>query len=198
MEWAAGTICPPNTLNQLGFLDGEEKAWRLHDWQQHNSWAAQASDRGDKARLSRLARKHPEIVKQLKQLGIEGITAQDYQDINSTVVLPPQYDRVRNATTPSPAPAPTYVNEEGVCSRAGAHDEAADPAQPPPPSPRRPTAHPRAIPSGQRSCLAGPTRSSRGRKRLSGNGCSFMITGGLLPSRHPQYKTVFFCDEHCR
>ncbi|GEB79242.1 hypothetical protein DDE01_06570 [Desulfovibrio desulfuricans] len=100
------------------FLDGEEGTWELHDWQEHNSWAAQADDRSDAARLSRLARTAPETAAALKADGYKGISASEYQMYASgTPYVRRTYDEgtaYNDRTTDRSTPAPTYVREDSL------------------------------------------------------------------------------------
>ena len=113
-------------LAEVGFLDGEAGNYQLHDWIEHNPWVSESSERSDAARLSRLARKHPEVAKALKGQGRTGITADEYRQYErSTTVLRPlndrtttvertHNDRTTERTTPAPAPAPAPKEGKAV------------------------------------------------------------------------------------
>jgi len=93
------------------WLDTTETGFSIHDWQDHNPWASEANDRSDAARLSRLCRNNPNKGKELKDMGIKGISKDEYRNyVKCTTVQRPYNDRitteVRIATTPAPAPAP--------------------------------------------------------------------------------------------
>lgn len=45
-------------LADVGFLEGEPGARRMHDWSEHQPWAANAGARSDKARWAAICRRH--------------------------------------------------------------------------------------------------------------------------------------------
>ncbi|WP_297672493.1 hypothetical protein [uncultured Desulfovibrio sp.] len=108
-------------LQEVGFLDGDEGGMLLHDWKEHNSWASEADDRSDQARLSKLATVNREAYEELKARGATGIGKEEYEklkaswrspDGRSTSAERSQNERRTNAertltncTTPSPSPA---------------------------------------------------------------------------------------------
>ena len=101
-------------LVALRWLDEGDDGYRLHDWQEHNPWAADAMDRSDEARLSRLFRTNADKAKEFKAQGRTGITQEEYQEYKnpsskydrSTTVVRPKNDRSTERSTPAPAPAP--------------------------------------------------------------------------------------------
>ena len=101
-------------LESLKWIDLRDGRYLLHDWQEHNPWAADADERSDEARLSRLFRTNPEKAKELKAQGRTGITHEEYQELKkptpkydrSTTVVRPNNDRSTKCSTPAPAPAP--------------------------------------------------------------------------------------------
>ena len=66
------------TLVALGWLDQTAHGYCLHEWQQHNPWVAAATNRGDKARFSRMAKTHPDIYKSLCEQGIREVSADEF------------------------------------------------------------------------------------------------------------------------
>ena len=100
------------TLRWLDVInqDGNE-IYALHDWLDHNTWVADSVNRGDRARLSRLAGSHPKLYTQLIEAGKESITRDEY------LTLTKSYDRqttsddrqttVNAASTPPPSPSPS-------------------------------------------------------------------------------------------
>lgn len=89
----------------LRWLELNDEVYTLHDWCENNSWAAKSEERSNAARLSRMAKTHPELHKKLVDDGYTGITKKEYQELTksnnerSTVV--------NGSLTPAPAPAPT-------------------------------------------------------------------------------------------
>lgn len=47
-----------NALREVGFLDGGEGGYALHDWAQHNPWAAGAEDRSEKSKWAALCKRY--------------------------------------------------------------------------------------------------------------------------------------------
>ena len=45
-------------LVEVGFLDGQTGAYSVHDWAEHNPWAASANDRSESARWAALVRRY--------------------------------------------------------------------------------------------------------------------------------------------
>lgn len=118
-------------LVEVGFLDQHGEAYALHDWVENNSWAADAVDRQDKARFSRLATVNRTAFDKLKAKGVNAISKEDYERL--TNVRRPSDERQTNADeppTPAPSPAPTHKDKEGG-DNAGARDVAPMPGTPP-------------------------------------------------------------------
>lgn len=103
------------TLVELGWLDRNEHGYILHEWLRHNPWAAGADHRGNKARLSRMAKTHPEIYQALRRQGMDGISAEEFARLKAEYVLPTTVERTSNdrrtivgaPLTPSPSPSPS-------------------------------------------------------------------------------------------
>ena len=104
------------TAKGLGWIDeADDGTLVLHEWAVHNPWAADAPNRSDKARFSKLASVAPAAYIQMVQDGRNSITAEEYKAVvaqlgNATT------KRQRNAndsitnhngrSTPSPSPSP--------------------------------------------------------------------------------------------
>ena len=73
------------TLADLRWLDIQQKGSRtiysLHDWAEHNPWAAETTTRSDWARLLKMADKYPELYQQYIEAGAEGISKEEYQRV---------------------------------------------------------------------------------------------------------------------
>jgi len=67
----------------LRLLDLAEATYHLHDWQEHNPWQAEAEDRADKARFSRLRQVCPEAFERLKNSGTNAISKAEYVKLTS-------------------------------------------------------------------------------------------------------------------
>lgn len=100
-------------LVEIGFLDEGPDSFALHDWQVHNPWVAEAEERSDAARLSRLHRENPEAAARLKAEGRTGLTSEEYATFKrSTTVERPLTSRSTPAPAPAPAPEPKEKAEE--------------------------------------------------------------------------------------
>lgn len=110
-EWDGedGSFCA--ALLEVGFLDRGESGLLLHDWAENNAWAAEAVDRQDKARFSRLATVNRPAFDKLKATGVNAISKEDYARL--TFVRRAADDRLTNASgPPTPAPSPAPKPEE--------------------------------------------------------------------------------------
>ena len=107
-EWDGEEGVFVQALVQVGFLNQTESGLVLHDWDDHNSWVAEADDRSDKARFSRLATANRQAFDRLKATGVNAISKADYDSLTSA--KRPSDDRQTSANaapTPSPSPSPT-------------------------------------------------------------------------------------------
>jgi len=58
VDWPGGEGELARALCEVGFLDGDEGTYAIHDWAEHNPWAAGAERRADKARFAALCRRY--------------------------------------------------------------------------------------------------------------------------------------------
>jgi len=110
----AGVFC--KALVDLRWLDSAENGFILHDWREHNPWAADATNRADKARLSRLAKINRPLYNELASSGTTALTRDEYERL--TTVQRPLTNRISPAPSPSPAPKthkekPTSKEKQG-------------------------------------------------------------------------------------
>lgn len=111
-NWAAdGPLV--SVLVELRWIDRTDEGPVLHDWADHNSWVAASVDRGDRARLSRMAYTHPQLYARLVQEGRVSISRQEYIALtrsNGTLTF------VDAASTPSPSPSPSpdYIEDQEI------------------------------------------------------------------------------------
>ena len=102
------------TLVEIGFVDGQEGRYCLHEWGIHNPWACVDEARSDSGRLSGLFRKNPIAAQEFKAKGRTGITKEEYEIAKkmrnpcdrSANAQDSSANRTANAPI-SPAPAPT-------------------------------------------------------------------------------------------
>jgi hypothetical protein len=70
-------------LVDLGLIDGETKHYKLHDWEEHNPWAANDQTRSNKSRLSRLAKTNPVLYKHLVAEGCTEISKEEFERLSN-------------------------------------------------------------------------------------------------------------------
>lgn len=103
------------------WIDEAGGRYALHDWAEHNPWQADADDRSDKARFSRLATVNRPAYDRLKAAGVNAISKDDYErlmtvkrpldespttvDDRSTTVSNDRQTTVDESPTTAPAPA---------------------------------------------------------------------------------------------
>lgn len=99
-------------------IEGSE-VYQLHDWLDHNTWVADAVNRGDRARLVRMASTHPSIYNRLIEEGRDSITRDEYlsltngqRDVNSASTDVTTH--VNSALTPPPSPSPSPSPEPDI------------------------------------------------------------------------------------
>lgn len=88
---------------QVKFLERDDDGlFSLHDWEEHNEYAASAADRSDKSRLSRMAKTHPDVYMALRRAGVTAVSVDDYRRL--TTVERPSNDR-KTVDEPTPKDA---------------------------------------------------------------------------------------------
>ena len=99
-------------LVDLEWLDVlEDGTYALHQWVEHQSWAADAANRSDKARLLNMAKNYPELYEELTTQGYTGIDRAAYAELtaeyNSRGILRHSSKLLRTASVPlTPTPMP--------------------------------------------------------------------------------------------
>ena len=99
------------------FMLSEECRWLdmtpdgiyLHDWTDHQPWAAGAEDRSDMGRFSRLAHINRAAYDELKSKGINAISKSDYEALTTTQRTVKASLSPTPTPTPTPAPAPRDI-----------------------------------------------------------------------------------------
>lgn len=112
-----------DTLVELRWLEltDDGVTYRIHDWKTHNSYAAEASERSDSSRLSRLAKVNRDAWSVLVESGRTGITRDEfdtYKKKNQNESNDQQRPLDDSLTTvnvplspaPTPAPVPTPID----------------------------------------------------------------------------------------
>lgn len=98
-----------DNLISLRFIDDDNGNYSLHDWADHNLWAAKAEERGDSGRFSRMAKTHPKEYEKLKSEGKTAITKEEYLKITTTQkrTVNEPLTNVNESVTPAPTPSPS-------------------------------------------------------------------------------------------
>ena len=123
-KWSGETGAFIKALTELRWLDvREDGTYELHEWRQHNQWAARKDDRADATRFSGMARNYPELYQQLKGQGATRITSEEYERLiteyheseknkSSSVFLRMHCES--HAPAPAPTPLPFPVQKESA------------------------------------------------------------------------------------
>ena len=121
-------------VTSLKFLDFVDGTYRLHDWKDYNEWQAEAENRSDASRLSRMAKTYPDVYKKLEQAGIKGLSREVYDVITSSNDRLTTVERLlTNRSSPflsSPclsSPSPTSPEERETSLRSVSSSEPYDP-----------------------------------------------------------------------
>ena len=78
-DWNGEESALVETLADLRWIDKTETGYVLHGWAERNPWAAEADNRSDKARLSKLAQVNPDAYHEFIDAGRTGISKEEYQ-----------------------------------------------------------------------------------------------------------------------
>jgi hypothetical protein len=100
VDWTGEHGAFVSAMVDVGFLDGEENQLSIHDWAEHNPWAAGAKDRSEASRFAALCKRYGrnEAANRMP----------DYAD-RMRGACEPHTDRMRGgceADAPSPSPSP--------------------------------------------------------------------------------------------
>ena len=119
-RWPGSAGALVDELVVLRWLREVGGVYTLYAWKERNSWAAQAVSRSDKARLSRMAKTHPDLYEQLAEREVKGITKEQYaaltsrqQTVNESLTTVEVTDDGPLTPAPAPAPSPAPYAQEG-------------------------------------------------------------------------------------
>lgn len=125
-DWSGEDGLFVRALTDVRFLDEEGGQYRMHDWAEHNPWAAGAEQRSAKARWNAAKRHHG--VAEADRLVPEYAAVRNAGS-NATSTTPAQEEQERsNAPSPSPSPSPIPTSPS-LRSGEGAPDDARPPAE---------------------------------------------------------------------
>ena len=122
IDWRGEADALVTALVAVGFLEGEERAYRLHDWAEHQPWSAGAEQRSDRAKWAALIRregresaalKMPEYAAKLaSSTKIPANGATDPANSGEVAQLDSATGGKSPAPSPSPSPSPSPKAEE--------------------------------------------------------------------------------------
>lgn len=116
VDWRGDPDAFVEALGQVGFLDGEEGAYQLHDWAEHQPWSAGSEARSEKARWAGLCKQHgrteaarlmPDYAARISATGTEKSAASTTKTATSTHVAQLDSATGTNQAAPSPLPLPS-------------------------------------------------------------------------------------------
>lgn len=125
VDWGGDEGAFVAAMVDVGFLDGEEGQRRIHDWEEHNPWAAGAEARSEKAKWAALckqrgraeaARLMPDYAERLHHecQPRASSTPDAVPDSASSMPLA----QSRSAPSPSPSPSPNPKEQKQARERA--------------------------------------------------------------------------------
>lgn len=139
IEIAAGWTGNPDqfvdALVSVGFLDGREGEYLIHDWAEHNPWAASAGDRSLKSQWIAVKRHHGEAEADRKVPAYAAIrnaagTKSDAASNAGSMPEASKNDAPSPSPTPSPLPTPSPSPEEQKPLPPDGGSDAGTPATP--------------------------------------------------------------------
>lgn len=163
IDWSGDNGAFVRELLAIGFLDGDVAQRRVHDWSDHNPWAAGSTKRAEKSKWAALckqhgrqeaARKMPEYARTLQSNTAE--PAQSSQDDSASGMrdaVPESANRTPIAdsgSAPSPSPSPLPIPIPTPTSLGTAPDGAAAQSSVGHPSEGMPASAPTSKPAKQR------------------------------------------------
>ncbi|HFT6991381.1 MAG: hypothetical protein KH046_00725 [Stenotrophomonas maltophilia] len=109
-DWAGENDALVRELASVGFLDGSEGGYQLHDWAEHQPWSAGAEARSEKAKWAALCRRHgrQEAALLMPEYAAKLLQAQPEQD-GSLPVAGTNLPVAGSSTAPSPNPSPSPI-----------------------------------------------------------------------------------------
>ena len=101
-------------LLKNGFLDEKDGTYSLHNWGTRQGWVSTSIFRGDRARLSRMAKTHNDIYNKLTGLGYKSISSKEYESLTNVQrpLTTVNESQLTPAPSPSPSPSPKRTNKE--------------------------------------------------------------------------------------
>lgn len=117
VDWAGDAGAFVATMVEVRFLDGQEGKYRIHDWTEHNPWAAGAEARSEKSRWAALCKQHgrreaarmmPEYAERMRAASHESATGTTWAVPDSATGTP----LADSGSAPSPLPSPLPIPDQ--------------------------------------------------------------------------------------
>lgn len=137
VDWSGENDAFVAALVAVGFLDGTENGYSLHDWDDHQPWAAGSEARSEKARWASLCRRHgrdeaarlmPDYFSRISATSTGSPATSNGNPATSSDVALLDSARSRKTPAPSPSPYPSPYPRALIPS-----DEGKEPDKPAPP-----------------------------------------------------------------
>ena len=137
-DWAGEDGAFVKALTDVRFLDEEDGQFVMHDWHEHNPWAAGADLRSAKARWNAAKRHHgaAEADRLVPEYAASrNATSNARSNASSTDAAETQHEP-SNAPSPSPSPSPSPIPTYPSSLRSEGLTDAPASQTPPPPTPK--------------------------------------------------------------
>lgn len=118
-DWSGDDGAFVAALKTVGFLDGAEGAYAIHDWEDHNPWAAGAEARSAKSKWAALCKQHGrrEAAKIMPEYAVRFDSSSQPNEPSKPDALPDSASGTPvadsgSAPSPSPSPSPSPKQEQ--------------------------------------------------------------------------------------
>lgn len=135
VDWDGEDGAFVDALRAVGFLDGGDCAYRIHDWSEHNPWAAGADARSEKAKWLALCKHHgrakaaemmPEYAARIRKAD-ESSEKPASSTPTSTKDSATSMRAAENSSAPSPLPSPSPFQKPSEAKASGGKPPVTDP-----------------------------------------------------------------------
>lgn len=102
-DWEGEDGALESALIELGFLNvHDDGTLALHDWAENNPYVADSRARGDTQRLNRLGGQNPTAARAARDLGLRGVTKEQYYAVRHTKNYDEAFLYLQNGRTVAP------------------------------------------------------------------------------------------------
>jgi hypothetical protein len=116
VDWRGPPDAFAHALVAVGFMDGEEGTYQMHDWAEHQPWSSGSEARSERARWVALCKHHgrseaahqmPEYAARISASSTKNDASSTVLPASSTVDACEQHDLRTKKAAPSPLPSPS-------------------------------------------------------------------------------------------